>query len=68
MMFPVRCFSCGTVVSEVYEEYHERLSNGEKPDDILDDLQITKYCCRRMFASHRLQNEKDLFDDVMEYK
>jgi DNA-directed RNA polymerase subunit N len=68
VIFPIRCFSCGNVISEVYDEYKTRLSNVESPEEILNDLGVTKYCCRRMFASHRLENGKELFDDIVEYR
>lgn len=63
MIIPVRCFTCGKVVSQVYEEYKRRyadyqkvVKSGEKPSetpkDILDDLGVDRYCCRRMIISH----------------
>ena len=68
VMFPIRCFSCGCVISEVYEEYVSRLKNGEDPNAVLDDLGIKKYCCRRMYISHRLDKDgRELFDDILEY-
>jgi DNA-directed RNA polymerase subunit N len=60
-MIPVRCFTCGKVVSSVWEEYRARvaerkktLPRGEqlKVGDILDDLGVERYCCRRMLLSH----------------
>ena len=39
-MIPIRCISCG---KPVY---------GEESKDILDDMGITRYCCRRMLISH----------------
>ena len=50
-MIPVRCFSCGKVISSVYEEYKKRLDT-EEPSKILDDLGINRYCCRRMLLTH----------------
>ncbi|MDW7726100.1 MAG: DNA-directed RNA polymerase subunit N [Candidatus Methanoperedens sp.] len=50
-MIPVRCFTCGKVISSVYEEYKKRLDN-EEPGKILDDLGIERYCCRRMLLTH----------------
>jgi small subunit ribosomal protein S9 len=50
-LIPVRCFSCGKVVSHVWEEYRERIKT-EPPGKVLDDLGIDKYCCRRMLLSH----------------
>lgn len=52
MIIPVRCFSCGKVVGGKYEEYAERVKKGEDPAKVLDDLEITRYCCRRMIFSH----------------
>ena len=63
MIIPVRCFTCGKVISQVYEEFKKRyeeyqkvIKTGEKPKetpkDILDDLGVDRYCCRRMIKSH----------------
>ncbi|MBE6488914.1 MAG: DNA-directed RNA polymerase subunit N [Methanosphaera stadtmanae] len=51
-MLLVRCFSCGKVISASYDEFKERTEKGEDPGEVLDDLGIHKYCCRRMFISH----------------
>ncbi|MCD6467860.1 MAG: DNA-directed RNA polymerase subunit N [Thermoplasmata archaeon] len=62
-MIPVRCFTCGKVIGSLYEEFNKRyqeyqraLTNGEKPKEtpkeILDDLGVTRYCCRRMILTH----------------
>jgi DNA-directed RNA polymerase subunit N len=50
-LIPVRCFSCGKVISNVWEEYRERIKT-EPPGDVLDDLGIDSYCCRRMLLAH----------------
>lgn len=63
MIIPVRCFTCGTVISPLYEEYKRRcdeyakaIAAGEKPREtpqqILDELNVGRYCCRRMIISH----------------
>lgn len=63
MIIPVRCFSCGKVIGSLYEEYKKRYDEhkkavdaGEKPKEtpkqILDDLGVDRYCCRRMILSH----------------
>ena len=63
MIMPIRCFTCGKVIGDAYEDYIKRyqdyqkaLKNGEKPKEtpkqILDDLGITRYCCRRMMLTH----------------
>jgi len=63
MIIPIRCFTCGKVIGSAYEEFKRRyeeykkaIEKGEKPKEtpkeILDDLGITRYCCRRMLLSH----------------
>lgn len=59
MMFPVRCFTCGAVIGDKYEEYKKRVSNGENIKDVLDSMGIKRYCCRRMFISH-VDNVKEI--------
>ncbi|MGC8924223.1 MAG: DNA-directed RNA polymerase subunit N [Candidatus Micrarchaeia archaeon] len=59
MMFPVRCFTCGAVVADKYEEYRKRVGNGENPKDVLDSMKISRYCCRRMFLTH-VDNVKEI--------
>ena len=63
MMIPVRCFTCGNVIGEHYEEFDERSESGEDPAAVLDDLGVTRHCCRRMMVSH-----KDLVDVVAPYQ
>ncbi|MFH1779949.1 MAG: DNA-directed RNA polymerase subunit N [Candidatus Micrarchaeota archaeon] len=62
-MIPPRCFSCGKPVAEYWEEYKERVDKGEEPNKVLDALNITRFCCRRMFLS-----QVDLVDDLLPYK
>ena len=52
MMVPVRCFTCGSVVGEHWDEFDARTSEGEDPQEVLDDLGVERYCCRRMLVSH----------------
>ncbi len=49
--FPVRCFTCGAVIGHLYEDY-KKLTKEKSPDVVLDELGISRYCCRRMFVSH----------------
>jgi len=51
MEFPVRCFSCGSVVGHLYEKYKEAVKT-KTPEVALDELGVRRYCCRRMFISH----------------
>ena len=62
MIIPVRCFTCGKVVSDSFESFIQRIELGEEPKDILNALGIDRYCCRKMIIAHA-----DLIDDVMHY-
>jgi DNA-directed RNA polymerase subunit N len=53
MMMPVRCFTCGAVVADKWEEYDKRVNKDkEDPAKVLDDMGVKRYCCRRMFVSN----------------
>jgi len=52
MEFPVRCFSCGKVLSDKWDEFQERAEDGEDKGEVLDDLNVEKYCCRTIFLTH----------------
>ena len=52
MIFPIRCFSCGKPIGHLWEEYEKRVKNGENPGKVLDDLGVTRYCCRQVFLGH----------------
>jgi len=49
--FPVRCFTCGAVIGDIFEEY-KRISKEKNAEEALNMLGIERYCCRRMFVSH----------------
>ena len=51
MEFPVRCFTCGSVVGHLNEQYQQEIKE-KKPDEVLDSLGVSRYCCRRMFLTH----------------
>jgi len=62
------------VISQVYEEYKKRflayqqsVEAGEKPKEtpkeILDDLGVERFCCRRMIVSH-----VDLLEEAAPYE
>jgi DNA-directed RNA polymerase subunit N (RpoN/RPB10) len=61
MEFPVRCFTCGNVIGHLYEPYKAALKD-KKPDVVLDELGISRYCCRRMFLSH-----VDIIQSLLKY-
>ena len=62
MMVPVRCFSCGKLVGDKWDEFARRVKQGENKGDILDDLGMKLYCCRRMLLSN-----VDVIDDVIKF-
>jgi len=62
LMVPVRCFTCGNLIGDKWEEFAERVKNGEKPGKVLDDLAVTRYCCRRMILSN-----VEIIDEVLKY-
>jgi DNA-directed RNA polymerase subunit N len=51
MLIPIRCFTCGNVIADKYGEYSSRIKAGEGPAEVMDSLNIKRYCCRRMFVS-----------------
>ncbi len=51
MLIPVRCFTCGKLIADIYDEYVARVKTGEEPNLVMDSLKINRYCCRRMFIS-----------------
>jgi len=51
VIVPVRCFTCGNLVSDKFEEYQNKVKSGEEPAKILDSLGIERYCCRRMLLT-----------------
>lgn len=64
MIIPVRCFSCGRVIGDKWEEFQERTEeHNEDAKDVLDDLGVDSYCCRSLMLTH-----VDLIDDVAQYK
>ena len=62
MIIPVRCFTCGKLIADRWEEFAKRVKTGETAKKVLDDMGMTRYCCRRMFISH-----VDVVDDLLRY-
>ena len=51
MLVPVRCFTCGNLIADKYEDYQTKVKAGEDPQKVLNDLVISRYCCRRMLLT-----------------
>jgi len=62
MIIPVRCFSCGGVIGDKWEPFARRVARGELPKEVLDDLGVIRYCCRRMLLSH-----VELIDEILKF-
>jgi|TARA_Y100000389_G_C17203126_1_gene384692 DNA-directed RNA polymerase subunit N len=64
MLFPVKCFTCGSIIGNKYEEYKKKVKDSkqeylntekaEKTDQglTLDSLNVNDMCCRRHFLTH----------------
>lgn len=63
MIIPVRCFSCGKPIGHLWEEYQKRISSGENPKKIMDELGLERACCRAMFLG-----QTDLIELVGKFK
>ncbi len=63
MIIPVRCFTCGKVIGHLYADFKKRVENEEKPDKVLNELGLKRYCCRQMFLGH-----VDLLKEVSQFK
>ena len=62
MLVPIRCFTCGKLIGDKFSEFESRVKAGEDPAKVLDELQISRYCCRRMIIT-----SVDLIDQVLPY-
>ena len=51
VLIPVRCFTCGNLIADKFDDYQTKLKAGENPEKVLNDLQINRYCCRRMLLT-----------------
>ncbi len=62
MQIPIRCFTCGKEIASSYADFIKRVKEGEKPDKVLADLKIHRWCCRRLLVSHI-----DLIDEILPF-
>lgn len=62
IIIPVRCFTCGKLISDKWEEFARRVKKGEDPKKVLDSLGVTRYCCRRMLLTH-----VEIIDEVLKF-
>ncbi len=62
MLIPIRCFTCGTLVADKWEEYQKLKAQDKSPEEIFKALDLERFCCRRMLIAH-----VDLIDDVLKF-
>ncbi|KAF2767135.1 DNA-directed RNA polymerases II subunit [Teratosphaeria nubilosa] len=70
MIIPIRCFSCGKVIADLYERYQELINTPAEEGsdetitdgDAMDRLGLNRYCCRRMVLTH-----VDLIEKLLRY-
>jgi DNA-directed RNA polymerase subunit N len=62
VIIPVRCFTCGKLVGDRWDEFTRRIKTGENASDVLDSLGLTRYCCRRMLLSN-----VEIIDEVLRF-
>jgi len=63
MIIPIRCWSCGKPISQLWDPYKERTGKGEDRKKVLDDLGLERYCCRAIMMGH-----VDLIDISAQFK
>lgn len=63
MIIPVRCFTCGKPIGSEYEQFKEKVAQGENPKKVMDTLGLERYCCRRMVLT-----QVDLIDELNKFK
>ncbi|MAY24251.1 MAG: DNA-directed RNA polymerase subunit N [Thaumarchaeota archaeon] len=51
MLVPVRCFTCGKLIADKYDDYQNKIKAGEEANKVLDELGMERYCCRRMLLT-----------------
>ena len=69
MIIPVRCFTCGKVVGAMWEDFKQRTDNGEDPSKVMDDLGLTRMCCRRLYVAQPYDRETKMepVDEVIPF-
>ena len=58
----MRCFSCGKVIGDKWDAYLALLIEGRTEGEALTELQLHRYCCRRMVLTH-----VDLIERLLHY-
>ncbi|MXX21322.1 MAG: DNA-directed RNA polymerase subunit N [Cenarchaeum sp. SB0665_bin_23] len=51
MLVPVRCFTCGNLIADKMDTYKKEIMTDKDSSEVLDDLKLSRYCCRRMLLT-----------------
>lgn len=65
MIIPIKCFTCGKVLADKYRYFQEKVSKKKDTEyfsetnttktiegRVMDELRLTKPCCRRHMLTH----------------
>jgi DNA-directed RNA polymerase subunit N len=63
MIIPIRCFSCGKPIAQLWANFDKRVKAGENAKKVMDELGLSRFCCRAIFMGHI-----DLMHTVAKYK
>lgn len=61
MIGAIACFSCGKRVSGSFSKFQKLIEEKVESDDALDQLKITRYCCRGLFLA-----QIELIDEIID--
>ena len=62
MIIPIRCFTCNKIIGNKWDFYLKEKEAGKEVNIILNDLGLTRYCCRRMLLTH-----VEAIDSLLQY-
>ncbi len=70
MLIPVRCFTCGSLIADKFDDYQNKTREGKDPAEVLDSLGIERYCCRRMLLTtvETIQQVIPFYEAIQERK
>lgn len=63
MIIPIRCFSCGKPLGHLWENFKQKIAEGEKPQKVFEEFDVERYCCKSMFLG-----QTDLIELVGKFK